>query len=461
MEMEQQFDIDQAYEEALDYLYGFINLEQKVLDRYHASKMDPDRPHKLLQRLGNPQSGYVALHIAGTKGKGSVAAMCAAALQASGLRVGLYTSPHLRDFRERIRVLSPQDPDGKIAKEDFVLALQPVRAVVPEFPDITWFEIVTAVAFTYFAMQAVDVAVVEVGLGGRLDATNILAPEVSVITSLSLDHTSLLGDTLAKIAYEKGGIVKPGVPVITAPQEEEALDTLQGIAAERGSALEIVGRDWQYAGHNHLLRVTRSPDEKYVPEGTSFAIALAGLFQLENAMLAVAALRPFYERFPQVTLETIQQGLATVQWDGRLQIILDEPGFPTLLVDSAHNQYSAEKLAQALQNDYEYERLWLIFGAPMDKAIRLMMQELFPLAYQVIVSAADHPRAAAPEALAAQAAELGYEVQLAATPEEALTMAFAQAGADDLICATGSIIFNGDLLNQWDRLQSRFLLPKV
>jgi len=460
MNKEEQPLTDQAYENALDYLYGFINLERKTLDRYQASKMDPSRPRRLLEMLDNPQERYQTLHIAGTKGKGSVAAMSAYALQASGLRVGLYTSPHLRDFRERIRVLTPADTDGRIEKEEFVSALDRVKALVPEFPNITWFEIVTAVSFCYFATREIDVAVIEVGLGGRLDATNVVTPLKSVITSLGYDHTSLLGDTLAEIAFEKGGIIKPGVSVVSAPQQQEAMRTLEDIAAERGSRFEIVGRDWMYSGRNHLLIVTRSPDESYVPLGTTFEIALSGAYQLENGMLAIAALHPFFEQYPQVTLETIKQGLASVQWDGRLQIIVNEPGLPALLVDSAHNPHSAQTLATALQEDYEYDRLWLIFGAPMDKAIPLMMETLFPLAHQVIVSAADHPRAAAPEALAIQAADLGFTVQTAVTPRDALLMAFDQAGENDLICAAGSIIFIGDLLNQWDALQSRFQLSR-
>jgi dihydrofolate synthase/folylpolyglutamate synthase len=450
-------DVDPAYEEALDYLYGFIDLERNVLDRYHASKMDPERPRKVLAALGDPHLRYPALHIAGTKGKGSVAAMSASALHASGLRVGLYTSPHLRDFRERIRVLRSADADGKISKSDFVAVLNEVKQVVSAFPDITWFEIVTAVAFYYFAQQEVDVAVVEVGLGGRLDATNVLTPLVSVISSLSLDHTSLLGDTLRDIAGEKGGIIKEGVPVIIAPQEPQALLRLQEIASDRKSPAELVGRDWRYEGINRRLTVTRSAHESYVPPGTTFEIALSGMFQLENAMLAIAALRPFCLRYPQVTLQSIKEGLAVVQWDGRLQMVLDEPGLPRLLVDSAHNPHSASKLAQALQNDYEYDRLRLIYGAPMDKAIPEIMNVLFPLAQQIIVSAADHPRAASPQSLAEMAAESGFTVQTAGTPEDALLLAFGAAGEEDLICATGSIIFIGDLLNEWDTLQSHFL----
>ncbi len=445
---------ERAYEEALDFLYGFINLEHKTLDRYHASKMDPDRPRRLLAQLGDPQRSYPTLHIAGTKGKGSVAAMCASVLRAAGLRAGLYTSPHLRDFRERVRIVTPADPQGNISKADLVAELTAVRAHLEEYPGITWFEIVTAIAFGHFATQGVDIAVIEVGLGGRLDATNIVLPLVSVITSLSLDHMSLLGDTLGQIAFEKGGIIKPGVPVVSAPQQGEALQVLRDLSAQRGSPLEVVGEAWQYGGRSEHLLVTASAHPEYVPADTAFALGLSGLHQLENAMVAVAALYPVQMEFPEVTPAALEQGLAEVSWDGRLQIISDEPGEPTFLVDSAHNAYSAEVLAAALRDNYDYERLWFIFGAPADKAIPQMMEQLFPLADGVIVAAADHPRAAAPADLAAQAEALGFRVSTAADPAEALAMAFAQTGPDDLICATGSIIFVGDLLNHWDRLQS-------
>ncbi len=460
MIQERSQNLEHAYQEALDYLYGYINLELKTLQRYHASKMDPDRPRRLLRALGDPQEQYATVHIAGTKGKGSVAAMCASVLQASGLRVGLYTSPHLRDFRERIRVLSPEDTDGKIGKGDLVNTLEDLKKALDTFPKITWFEIVTAMAFSHFAAQEVDIAVVEVGLGGRLDATNVVNPLVSVITSLSLDHTNLLGNTLPEIAMEKGGIIKPRVPVMVAPQPPDALKRLQEIASERGSPMEVLGQHWRYTGRNHLLEVTHSSHPDYVPSGSLFEIALSGMYQLENAMLTIAALRLVQENFPAVTLERIRKGLAEVVWEGRLQIVFAAEGMPSLLVDAAHNQLSASTLAEALGNDYAYNRLWLIFGAPEDKAIAEMMALLFPLAHQIIVSAADHPRAALPEALAAQADELGFAVQTAVSAEEALNLAFEQAGAGDLICATGSIIFVGDLLNSWDRLQSSLLLPR-
>ena len=197
--------IDAAYESALDYLYGLINFEMRRHDRYMANKLDATRPQRLMAFLGDPQAAFPSIHIAGTKGKGSVAAMCAASLRAAGYKVGLYTSPHVQEFRERIRILTPEDEDGRIPQADFVALMAEMKTAVAAIEEITWFEVVTAVAFLHFARQGVDVAVVEVGLGGRLDATNVLNPLVSVITSLSYDHVDLLGDTLTQIAAEKGG----------------------------------------------------------------------------------------------------------------------------------------------------------------------------------------------------------------------------------------------------------------
>lgn len=449
----------EAYQRAIDYLYSFINFEHKILDRYQSSKIDTERPRRLLALLGQPQTRYPAIHIAGTKGKGSVAAMCAACLRLAGLRVGLYTSPHLREFRERIRILTPDDADGRISEADFVAHMDRVRAAIEQTPGITWFEIVTALAFLHFAESGVDVAVVEVGLGGRLDATNVLTPDVSVITSLSLDHTQLLGDTLAQIAYEKGGIIKPGVPVVTAGQQPEALATLGRIAAERGAPLTVVGRDWRYevvhgVGQSHAIVVHAGPDPAFIPPGASFTVGLAGDHQTENAAVALAALEHARRRFPGLDLAALRTGIATVRWDGRLQVLQSGPDRPTVLVDCAHNDDSAAKLVAALRQEYDYDRLILVFGAPEDKNVAGMLARLLPLADRVIVTTANHPRSATPEALAAMAAAHGHQATVTHSVSEAVGAALDIARPGDLVCATGSIIVIGDLLNHWDTLQS-------
>lgn len=451
-----------SYQQALDFLYSFINFEHKVPDRYQASKIDADRPRRLLELLGAPQDRYPSIHIAGTKGKGSVAAMCAACLRAAGLRVGLYTSPHLREFRERIRVLTPQDTDGRISEEDFVAHMTRVRGVLDQTPGITWFEIVTALGFLHFAQTGVDVAVVEVGLGGRLDATNVLMPEVSVITTLSLDHTQLLGDTLAQIAFEKGGIIKPGIPVVTAIQQPEALETIERIAGERSAPLIVIGRDWIYEGvrgvdDSHVIRrlkVLAGPDPEFIPPLTEFPLTLSGEHQLGNAAVALAALDRVRGRFPGLNLAALIAGLATVQWDGRLQLLQEGNGRPAVLVDCAHNDDSAAQLVRALSSDYHYRRLILVFGAPEDKNVAGMMDRLLSLADEVVVTTSNHPRSATPERLAEMALERGRPARITHSVSEGVTTALALAEPGDMIVATGSIVVIGDLLNHWDTLQS-------
>ncbi|MDX1616877.1 MAG: folylpolyglutamate synthase/dihydrofolate synthase family protein [Candidatus Promineifilaceae bacterium] len=451
-----------AYEEALDYLYSFVNFEHRRIDQYAPENVSLERPARLLGLLGAPQTRFRAIHIAGTKGKGSVAAMCAAVLRAAGLRVGLYTSPHLRDFRDRIRVLTPSDADGRVSETDVVALVRRLRPAVEHVADLTWFELVTAMAFDHFARQAVDVAVVEVGLGGRLDATNVLTPRVAVITSLSLDHTYLLGDTLAEIAAEKGGILKEGVPAVSAPQAAEALETLAAIATARRAPLTVIGRHWQYevdGERPHTVRLTVTPADALAPAGTSLRLALVGAHQQENALVAVATLDQIKGHFTSLDLAALRRGLAEVVWPGRLQSLPTGPGQPALLLDSAHNADSARKLAQALDEYYQYRRLWLVLGLTIDKDMEGVLQALLPMADAVLVTTSGHPRAASPATLLAAADRLGYMAQSADSVSEALQAAWSQADPADLICVTGSIFVVGDLLNQWDHLQSRLLGP--
>lgn len=452
-----------AFSAALDYLYSFINFERKKQDRYMASKIDTERPLRLMMALDSPHTRYPVLHVAGTKGKGSVSAMCAASLRAAGLKVGLYTSPHLVDFRERIRILTPSDADGRIPEDAFVQHIDRIKQLVPEIPDVTWFEVLTAVAFLHFATNEVDAAVIEVGLGGRLDATNVVTPLVSVITSLSLDHTEFLGDTLAQIAYEKGGIIKPGIPVVSAPQPPQALHKLRDIAAQRQSPLTVVGEAWRFVGQRpsplgQLLRLTQTPSDSLIPVDTAVPLPLLGEHQLENATVAIAALTAVQAHFPTLTTTAVQQGLAQVQWNGRLQIL--HPGSattPMLLVDCAHNPDSAQKLRQALTTLFDYRRLWFIIGAPADKDVAGVLQQLLPLGSGLITTTASHPRSMPPADMVALAESLGFSGSATPDMATAIRQAWRQAKPGDLICVTGSIIVVGDLLNQWDSLQSQLL----
>jgi dihydrofolate synthase/folylpolyglutamate synthase len=467
----EQLPKDEAFEAALDYLYSFFNFEQPPEDRYTTAKIDIFRPRQLLSRLGDPQNRYPAIHIAGTKGKGSVAAMCAFSLRAAGYRVGLYTSPHLQEFRERIRIITPENADGRISPAAFVHHIEQLKPAVAATPGTTWFEILTAVAFLHFAQEQIDAAVLEVGMGGRLDATNVVTPLVSVITSLSLDHMKYLGDTLAQIAFEKGGIIKPGVPVISASQPPEALDVLRQLAAEREAPFSVIGQNWQYSGRmtddglpitgtgTQELTITHSPDPTFIPEGATFPLALFGDFQLENATVALAALQVARPSFPTLTLAACREGLAGVVWPGRLQILHQSVDAPTLLADCAHNPDSAQKLSYELTHHYVYGRLWFIFGSARDKDFRQELAALLPAASGIITTTVNHPRSATPEELAALAEELGTTAYPVADMDTAVTLAWALATPGDLICVTGSIYIVGDLLNRWDSLQSHLISP--
>ncbi|MDT8306737.1 MAG: folylpolyglutamate synthase/dihydrofolate synthase family protein [Anaerolineae bacterium] len=449
------------YEEALDYLSRFINYEKKMTEQYAPEKMDPGRPGRLLQLFGDPQRQFPSIHIAGSKGKGSVAAMSAAALHAAGLRVGLYTSPHLQDFRERIRVLTADDAEGMIPREIVAALVARLQEVAPAVPGLTWFELVTALGFLYFAEAGVDVAVVEVGLGGRLDATNVLVPLVSVITRLELEHTALLGNTLAEIAAEKGGIIKEGVPLVSAPQAEEAVACLEAIAAERRAPFTLAGREWQATGQaaagldaDQQITVTTSPVPAVIPPGTTFTLRLLGEHQQENALVALATLAEIHQHFPELSLAAMREGLSAVHWPGRLQLLHRAPA---LVVDGAHTPQGARRLAEALQALHPQGRLWLVVGVTADKDVRAVLQPLLAQATGIFATQADHPRAATAEEVAGVIAQLGYDAQPLPTVCAALEAAWALAAAGDLICATGSLFVAADLLNCWEKLQSTML----
>jgi dihydrofolate synthase/folylpolyglutamate synthase len=395
------------YQSVLQYLYDLTDYETERIARYDPETLDLTRVRRALARLGDPQQRFPSIHVAGTKGKGSVAAMCTSVLQAAGLRTGLYTSPHLHTFRERIRI------NGELISEDALTAL--VQECRPSFdaePELTTFEAITALAFAFFAHQRVDLAVVEVGLGGRLDATNVITPQVSIITSLSFDHTYLLGNTLADIAREKAGIIKPGVPTVCAPQESEALAVIQQICAERRSPLTLIGRDWTW----QLIK--RSPSQRpvgppispdtsdlpsvdsqsfhlqHVPDSSpldgAYTIPLLGRHQVNNAAVAIAALDLLKRRGTPLHPQHIHQGLASVHWPGRFEILQRDP---PLIVDCAHNGDSVAKLVAALKEWFPGQSWTFVLGASNDKDVSGMLRALAPLADRLLATQSRHLRA--------------------------------------------------------------------
>ena len=361
------------YQEALDYLYSFIDYSLTRSFRYTADKFNLDRMIELMSKLGNPHLQYPVIHVAGTKGKGSVSAMCANVLKMAGYKVGFYTSPHLKEYTERMQINGEQIP-----KEIFIELLNEIKPFASGIEHITTFELTTAISFLYFARQKVDAAVIEVGLGGRLDATNIVKPLVSVISSLSYDHMNVLGDTLSKIAYEKAGIIKPGRPVVTAPQQDEARIMLEKVSQERLSPLFEVGKDYLYQPLDHNLdrqSFTIRKSNEIPEEPLVLTIPLLGLHQVENASTAYVALSVVRQEGLQISDESIRTGLATVVWPGRFEILHKSPPF---VIDSAHNRDSAKRLRQALDEYFPKRDVILVFGASEDKDILGMYQELLP-----------------------------------------------------------------------------------
>jgi dihydrofolate synthase/folylpolyglutamate synthase len=332
---------------------------------------------------------------------------------------------------------------------------------------LTTYEILTAMAFRHFQRSQVEVAVVEVGLGGRLDATNVLSPMVSVITSLSYDHTHLLGEKLSEIAGEKAGIIKTGTPVVVAPQQREALSVIEAVAAERSAPMVLVGRDWHYAPGSHDLGgqtafiwsaseqakmdafVQSGGTEEWVPP--KFEIPLLGHHQVVNAAVAYASLSEARARGLEIEERAIREGFRTAAWPGRFQILAQHPA---VVVDSAHNRDSALKLRIALDDYFPGLPVTLVFGASDDKDVAGMFAELLPRVRRAILTQAVHPRAADPEAVADLARGFGMPTQVVVPVEAALAKALADASPDEVILAAGSLFVAGEVLAAWERMHA-------
>ena len=424
--------ITPAYQAALDYIYSFVDFSRTHQENLSPENFDLSRMVQFMALLGEPQNDFPSLHVAGSKGKGSVSAFCASALQQAGYRVGLYTSPHLRDFEERIQI--NQVP---IARETLVDLVDEIKPVVSQIHGLTTFEIMTGLAFLYFARAGADIAVIEVGLGGRLDATNIINPLVSVITSLYLDHTSILGDTLAQIAAEKGGIIKSGVPVICAPQEKESLKVLGRIAEEKAAQLVEVARDYSFKLLDRTLEgqvfEIRNEKDQFSME---LAIPLLGEYQITNAIVAYAALEELRVQGIAISVEHITRGFREMVWPARFEVLRKEP---PVIVDSAHNPASMGKLRETIDDFFPDLPLVLVFGISEDKQLNGMLEEILPRTTHLITTQADHPRAMDPDELAGRAGK--YKCRIESIPDvgEALKRGLSLVEEKNLLVVTGSI----------------------
>ena len=437
-----------TYKEALDYIYSFTDYEKKSAYRYAPEHFDLGRVERLTALLDNPQHRFKSVHIAGTKGKGSTAAMIASILRAAGYRTGLYTSPHLHTFRERIQL------DGQLISEEMVADLiERLQPLVSQIEDLTTFEIMTALAFLYFAEEGADLAVLEVGMGGRLDATNIVTPLVAIITSLSYDHTQYLGDTLPLIAGEKAGIIKRGIPVVSAPQPSEALAVIEEVCREKQAELTVVGRDWVWErGEADLdgqwFRVRQhNPGDESQTEVNQYWIPLLGRHQLVNATTAVAIVNQLRRRGIAVSSESVEEGLRKAHWPGRLEVLGRNP---LVVVDGAHNGDSAKKLVAAIRELFPHRCLILIFGALTGHSVPDMLDALLPAADKVILTRANRLRAVATPDLLREVYARRREAEVTETVAKALEKALALASPGDLICATGSLSIVAEV-HSWRR----------
>jgi dihydrofolate synthase/folylpolyglutamate synthase len=435
------------YQQALDYLYAFPDSEAK-LPRTPAEFNLPQTA-ALLAAFGEPQRVFPSVVIAGTKGKGSTAALLESIARAAGLRTGLWTSPHLHSYRERIQV-----DRLPISQAELICAIEALPATLSAFDrqrygEPTIFQLGFAIALRYFADRAVDLAILEVGLGGRYDSANVVTPLLSLITSISYDHMAVLGDTLAKIAWEKAGILQPGVPALTIPQPPEALEVIARVAQEVDAPLWVAtagDAGWGMRDEREdpsSIPYPLSPlnpfDRYHGPADT----ALLGVFQRENARLATAAALLLRDQGLPIQDPAIAEGLASARWPGRMEIVA---GPPPIVLDGAHNGDSAHKLSESLDQLFPGRRRVFVLGVTQGHSVEHIMAELVPTAGALVLTRSRHPRALTDlEALAARAEPLlrreagAGPLLIADDVPEALERARALAAQDDLICVTGSL----------------------
>jgi dihydrofolate synthase/folylpolyglutamate synthase len=443
---------------ALRFLYGRVDYERVQSFPYDAEELKLDRMRQLLHRLGSPQRDLPVVHVAGTKGKGSTSAMLAGILTAAGYRTGLFTSPHLERIEERLAI------DGRICSPDeLVDLLRQVQPVVeamdregsgwPCANSPTFFEITTAMALLYFASHKTGAVVLEVGLGGRLDSTNVCRPRVSVITSISLDHMRQLGNTMEAIAWEKAGIIKPGVPLVSGVATAGPREVIRWICRRRHAPLAELGLDFGFE-YTPPLHVESAPamgtlDFHYHSLGRGYdfpglSLGLLGRHQAANAATALATLDELERSGWTIPEEAVRAGLAGLHWPARVELLGRRP---TIIVDAAHNVASVEALLATLGESFAADRRFLLFATTREKDVRGMLQRLLPGFDEIVFTRyLNNPRAVPAEELAAIALQLtGRQYPIYADPLQAWRDVRTRAGADDLICVTGSFFIAAEI----------------
>ena len=445
----------ESYEQALEFLYSRVNFERQSSAQYGLRDFQLDHMRQLLHRLGDPQERLPTVHIAGTKGKGSTAAMLASVLSAAGYRTGLFTSPHITHLEERFTIDGRQPPPEELV--EMVNQLAGVVQAMDELPGAmspTYFEIVTALGWLYFTRQQAQIVVLEVGLGGRLDSTNVCRPNVCVITSISRDHTRQLGHRVEQIAAEKGGIIKPGVPVVSGVLDLAAQGVIERLAAERGCRLIQAGREFssQYhpgepapagaaCGWDHFD--VELPPHRW----TGLPLKLLGEHQARNGAMVLAVVSELRTQGWSLPDEAIGRGLREVQWPGRIEVLGEHPA---IVVDGAHNWAATAALVETLTQRFQARRRVLVFAASRDKDVAGMVRQLYPVFDTVILTAFhNNPRNLPAEELTrlCQALSCRY-VHVANNSAAAWKLARRLAGPEDLICVTGSFFLAAELREQ-------------
>ena len=415
-----------AYQQSLDFLYGL----EKFGMIFGLTQVEG-----ILKALGNPHREIQTLHIGGTNGKGSTAAMMSSILQKEGYRVGLYTSPHLIQFTERIKI------NGKVIEEKEVVALTEwmrkeieAAGIAPPF---TFFDFTTAMALTYFKQKGVDLAILEVGLGGRLDSTNVVDPLISIITNIAKDHEEVLGKSILKIAREKAGIIKEGRPLITAATQPHVLRLFSKVCEGRRSPYFRVGKEFRYA---------QAEDGEFDYEGLhrklwSIPLNLKGFHQVINATTALGSMEVLEELGYHVSTDAMIDGLKEVDWPGRLEMVSSSP---RVLLDGAHNPAGALVLKESLEKDFQYRHLILLIGIMKDKDIQSMLHLLAPMADHIILTKPHTDRATSPSMLKKALGQNGRKAEISDDFKEAIERGLSLIQEDDLLCITGSLYTVGE-----------------
>ncbi len=417
---------NKAFLESLDYLYGL----QRLGMVFGLSNIE-----RIVHALGNPHEQLKVIHIGGTNGKGSTAVMMASVLRQSGYRVGLYTSPHILSFTERIQINGESITEAEVAAMTASIRERIEEARIPQ--EFTFFDFTTAMAFLYFAESGVDLAIIEVGLGGRLDSTNIVRPTVALITNVSVEHRDVLGDSLIGIAREKAGIIKQGVPLLTGITQEEIIREVERVCQEKEAPLYRMGRDFSAEKEGPGMLGFKGRRWSF----SGIKVNLLGEHQIENAAMAMGTLETAEEAGYPVSRDSIYRGLEKVNWSGRLEVVRKRPW---VILDGAHNPAGAQALREALSQGFSYERCYFLLGIMRDKEVEKIISILAPLSHELVLCKPKQDRAAPPERLAKAVEAVGAKGRVIPDVAEGLDTLLSMAGRDDLICVAGSFYTLGE-----------------